>query len=69
MPLRVFINNESGEPSAYCGTLGLPETSKAIGHFIQADLESAIEMGEFEIPFTIKIKEMSEAEVEALPDL
>lgn len=67
--LRVFISNESGEPAAYCGDFGSPETIKAIGYFVQADLESAVEMGELDAPFTLILKEMTDAEVEALPDI
>lgn len=67
--LRVFIRNESGEPAAYCGPAASPETITAIGHFIQADLESAIATGDEAVPFTLELKEMTDAEVDALPAL
>lgn len=67
--LRVFIRNESGEPAAYCGPADSPETITAIGHFIKADLDSAIEHPDEEICLTLVLKKMTDGEVEALPDM
>lgn len=65
--LQVFVKNpESSEPWALCGSVqDLQETVKAIGHYVQAELEN----DEKEFTLAFKMVEMTEKEVEALPDM
>jgi len=72
MALQVFIQNpEAGEPWALCGSIKdhWEDLAKAIGHFGQAEVENAALNGEKELNLAIKLVEMSEAEVAALPDI
>ena len=72
MALQVFIQNpESGEPWALCGSVKdhWEDLAKAIGHFTQAEVEGLAVDGEQEFSLDIKLVEMSEEEVAALPDI
>jgi len=70
MALQVFIQNpDSGEPWCYCGPAkgDWQEMVKAIGHFGQAEVDG--EDGEREFSIDIKVVEMTDEEVAALPDI
>ncbi len=72
MALQVFIQNpDSGEPWALCGpALGDWEgLAKALGHFAQAEVESAANNGDTNLSLDFKLVEMTEEEVAALPDI
>lgn len=72
MTLQVFVQNpDSGEPWAFCGPAledweGLV---KAIGHFAQAEAESAAQNGDKEFSLDFKLVEMTEEEIKNLPEI
>lgn len=70
---RVFFrNNDSGECAAYCGSLSnRDEVLKAIGYILAADLEELPHQGSIVegIDYSLLVVPMTDAEVEALPDM
>lgn len=68
---RVFLrNNDSGECGFYCGELSmLDATITSIGHFVKCDLQEIENGGSDDILYSLYIEEMTDAEVEALPDM
>ncbi len=71
--LQVFIQNpESGEPWALCGSTDPAEwkqLANALGLFLQAETQNAADNGEKEFNISVKLVEMTDAEVAALPDI
>lgn len=67
---RVFLRNlDSGEPACYCGdTDDMADVVKSIGHMLAAELPE-LHDDEDAIEYRIEFKEMTDQEVEDLPDL
>lgn len=70
--MAVFIQSEeSVEPWCYCGKANDDpyELAKAIGLYVQSEIESAVHCKEDNLSFNIKLKEMTEDEIAAIPEL
>lgn len=64
---QYFIQNpDSGEPMLHCGS-DLTSVMASIGYMIEADLHELQEDGD-EATFIISRKDMTDEEVDALPD-
>lgn len=68
---RVFLTNlDSGEPGMYCGTLAdAPDLIRGLGFVLQAEVDAADGMGLAKISLEVKIREMTDEEVAALPEM
>jgi hypothetical protein len=70
MTKQVFIQNpDSGEPWALCGSVEDEVLAKALGYFVQAEVENAARENEKKFDISIKLVEMTDEEVAALPDI
>lgn len=72
MALQVLIQNpESCGPWALCGSVNddWKVLADALGTFAQTEVENAVFNGEKEITITIRLQEMTDEEVAALPEL
>lgn len=70
--MRLFARNPDGEPTwAFCGDLPMcPSTRRAVADFVRDEIEADFG-GEEGDRFTLEFKrqEMTDAEVDALPDM
>jgi len=68
---RIFLRNlESGEPAAYCGEASdMDDVTQSIRHMLEAELPEEISQGNETIDYRIEVKDMTDEEVAALPDL
>ena len=67
---RVFIDDDSGEPKCLVGDLDNPEQAeKNIRSYVQVALDELLIFPGESRTLTITTKEMTDAEVEALPEM
>lgn len=68
--LRVFINDDSGEPNCLIGDLDNPDqTEKNIRSYVEVALEELKHLPSEPRTLTLTTKNMTESEVNALPEM
>lgn len=65
---RVFFENQSGEPAAYCGELSDKDgVIRAIGFMLEAELDDMSLHGSEEVALIMTVAELTDTEVDNLP--
>ena len=68
---RVFLRNiDSGEPACYCGSVDdMDDVITSIRHVLESELPEEIRQHKYIIDYRLEIQEMTDEEVDDLPDL